>query len=146
MEEKQSKIAPGTCCTARRLLLAPQETTGSMSKRSSVPGPCCQGEWPPPRLLLNLPYCQAEVTTDHEHQTCLVSTGEDAEVIPPPLNSGTHINLKYWTGKGMDLQVQHGVIQPPFPGRTGICHPRVFSSFPASPSRTQVSAGHVSKA
>lgn len=44
---------------------------------------------------LNRPYSPAEITTDYKHKTCLVNTGEDAEAIPPPLNSGTRVKLKY---------------------------------------------------
>lgn len=87
----------------------PHRTTGSIGKCSAVPGgrgPWHQGGWPFRHLLPNRPCGWAEVTTDYKRKTGLVSAGEEAELIPPPLNAGTRVQLKYQEGKGIELQVQ----------------------------------------
>lgn len=35
------------------------------------------------------------ITIGYKHKMCVVNTGEDAEVIPPPLQPGTHVKLKH---------------------------------------------------
>lgn len=84
---------------AWRLVLASQDKQLKeqvlLCPRAVLPGAGVGGTWTFLHLLLHRPCGQAEITADYKHRSWLVNIAEDAEVIPPSLNSGAHVKLKH---------------------------------------------------